>query len=366
MNTHLPQATADANDIRPDSEQFVVGLYIQALLEAYAAQKGNLETLAKSCDVSLIWLCHPPDKISIERYLRLLKAAQTITGDPHFGLHIGQHMHASTFDVLGRAMLNADNLGQATEQVLALEGLVHTLGHSQVYQEPGYIRFVWRCHYQRHPQVREIVESVLAGIIHFAQRLAGRPIPVMEATFMHSAPATTSMAEYRRICRSTCYFDQPYNSILVADEVLALPVNLTVQHTQSLFTPLASSHAKTGVTTAPLSHQLNHYLEAVLADGNPSLAAVAKHYHMTARTLQRRLAQEGSSFQQLLNTARARLAEDYLRYTKMTAFEVSQMLGFKEQSSFNHFFTDKFGLSPSEYRLRNAWSIKNNTPHPTA
>lgn len=342
----LTQPTAQINA----GEPFVLGLYIQALIEAYSVQGGTLETLANAVEVPLTWLCQPPEKISVDNYLQLISAAQSIVKDSDLGLHIGQHMHTSSFDLLGQAMLQADNLGQATEQVLALEGLVHSLGNSQIQQEPGYIRFVWRSNYQQHPLARELAESVLAGIINFAQRLAGRPMPVMEVTFAHSDPQLPSMAEYQRICRSRCHFSQAYNSILVADEVLAWPVNLAVQHTQTLFIPQGGNAPRSASGSAPLTHQINHHLAGVLAYGNPSLTSVAEQYHMTVRTLQRRLGKEGTSFQTLLNTARGGLAEDYLKYSAMSAFQISQMLGFKEQSSFNHFFAERFGLSPSQYR----------------
>lgn len=332
------------------AESFVLGLYAQALIEAYCAEGGTLDTLAEAVDVSLTWLCQLPERLSVDNYLQLIHAAQAITNDPHFGLHVGQHMHTSTFDVLGQAMLQADNLGQATEQVLALEGLVHTLGSSQILQEPGYIRFVWRCNYQQHPLARELTESVLAGIINFSQRLAGRPMPVMEVTFVHDQPQLASMAEYQRTCRSRCHFSQAYNSILVADEVLAWPIDLATQHTQSLFTPQTGSSPRSLASSAPLAHQINHHLAGVLAYGNPTLTDVARQYHMTQRTLQRRLKKEGTSFQILLNAVRGGLAEDYLKYSAMSAFEISQLLGFKEQSSFNHFFAETFGLSPTAYR----------------
>ena len=335
-------------------ESFVLGLYIQPLLEAYTAQGGALERLAQACELSLTWLCQPPLKISVEQYLQLITAAKGIINDDCFGMHIGQHAHTSTFDVLGQAMLQADNLGHAAEQVLALEGLVHTLGSSQVFQESGYIRFVWRCNYQRHPLARELVENVLASIISFSQRLAGRPMPVMEATFMHADPQLASMAEYRRIYRSRCHFGQAYNSILVAAEVLAWPVDLAVQHSQALFTPQGLGHSPSA-NPAPLSRQINEQLETTLAYGSASLAEIASQHHTTPRTLQRRLKKEGTSFQELLNTTRARLAEDYLRYSTMSSFQISQMLGFKEQSSFNHFFAERFGQAPSDYRQSHSY-----------
>jgi len=47
---------------------------------------------------------------------------------------------------------------------------------------------------------------------------------------------------------------------------------------------------------------------------------------------------------------RRRLAKDYLLYSTMNTLQISQMLGFKEQSSFNHFFSDNLNMTPTEFR----------------
>jgi len=329
--------TDDALLAKPD--QFVMGPYSQALLAAYLEQGGELDALANSVGLASTQLCQPAAKISVDHYLNLFQQAKTLSGDEFLGLHTGQHMQAATFSVLGQALLKANTLGEALQQVLALEGFVHTLGHSEVLREPGAIRFVWQCHYQLHPQVREVVESVLAGIIHFAKQLAGRPIPVLQSTFVHEQPRVTSLAAYRQICHSSCHFSQPQNSILVADEVLAWP-NKMAQVPQVTPDALGST----------LKQKVIYYLEERLAQGNPPLSEVAAQYHLTLRTFQRRLDREGTQYNQILNQVRRRLAKDYLLYSTMNTLQISQMLGFKEQSSFNHFFSENLNMTPTEFR----------------
>jgi len=324
---------------RGKPDQFVMGPYSQALLAAFLEQGGELEALASSVGVASSQLCQPASKISVDHYLGLFQQAKMLSGDEFLGLHTGQHMHAATFSVLGQALLKANTLGEALQQVLALEGFVHTLGHSEVLREPGAVRFVWQCHYQLHPQARELVESVLAGIIHFAKQLAGRPIPVLQSTFVHGQPKVASLAAYRQICHSRSHFSQPQNSILVADEVLAWPNKMA--QTQEV-TPDALG--------STLKQKVIHYLEERLALGNPPLSEVAAQYHLTLRTFQRRLDREGTQYIQILNEVRRRLAKDYLLYSTMNTLEISQMLGFKEQSSFNHFFSDNLNMTPTEYR----------------
>lgn len=336
----------------PSAEPFVLGFYTEALLGAFLDQGGLLDTLARACKKSVTWLCQPPEKISVDDYLELMSCAESILGDKCFGLHVGQQMQAAGFDILGQAMLKAETLGQATQQVLALESLVHSLGYSQVLQEPGHLRFVWHCHYQMHPLAAQISTSVLAGIIHFGQHLAGRPMPVMEMTFRHEIPNISeenTLAEYRRVCSSTCLFGQEYNSILVAEDVLGWPVNtgkLTVLR------KTFPSQSRSALDSDFWSNQLGQYFEYTLADGSPSLAAASRHFHISVRTLQRRLAEEGTTFQNILNEVRNSIALDYLRYSRLSILEVSQMLGFTEQSSFNHFFLAQQAVSPGVFRQR--------------
>lgn len=320
------------------TKSFVLGFYTQGLLAAFLDRGGDLEQLAAACGEDSTWLCHPPEKISVEQYFGMMSAAQSIVADPWFGLHVGQHMQVQGFDLLGQAMLKATSLGEAAQQVLVLEGLVHTLGHSQVLWEAGHLRFVWHCHYQLHPLAGQVAASVLAGIIYFGQRLADRPLPVMQVTFRHDVQDEGNVTEYRRICHSSCLFAQPHNSILLAEDVLGWPV---------------SPGTVTATSAAGLqswSNRVAHHLEDVLADGNPTLVTAASRFHLSTRTLQRRLEREGSSFQGILNSVRNRIAMDYLRYSSLSILEVSQLLGFREQTSFNHFFHAQQGASPGAFR----------------
>ena len=92
------------------------------------------------------------------------------------------------------------------------------------------------------------------------------------------------------------------------------------------------------------------FLRKHLSEGNPLMADVADNYNLTIRTFQRRLAKEGVTFNQVLARTRATLAQDYLKYSNLSALEISQLLGFREQSSFNHFFIDQLSVSPMKFR----------------
>ena len=89
-----------------------------------------------------------------------------------------------------------------------------------------------------------------------------------------------------------------------------------------------------------------------LSEGVPAVSDVAGHLGMSARTLQRRLSERGLAYQQLVDSARRRLALSLLRQTDYSLAEIAFMTGFAEQSSFTRAFKRWAGQTPRSYRLR--------------
>ncbi|MBX2802503.1 MAG: AraC family transcriptional regulator [Myxococcales bacterium] len=90
-------------------------------------------------------------------------------------------------------------------------------------------------------------------------------------------------------------------------------------------------------------------LEA-MPSGQVSVEGVAKRLAVSARTLQRRLREEGTSFKEVVRSTRESLARHYLGRTRLTASEIAYLLGFEEPSSFFRAFHDWTGKTPETVR----------------
>jgi AraC-like DNA-binding protein len=84
----------------------------------------------------------------------------------------------------------------------------------------------------------------------------------------------------------------------------------------------------------PLLDDLRRWIGQNLADGEPSLPIAAESLGLSERTLRRRLQDRGTSFQALLDEARAQGASDYLANTDLAVEEIAFLLGFSEASAF--------------------------------
>ncbi|WP_448747247.1 AraC family transcriptional regulator ligand-binding domain-containing protein [Agrobacterium sp. 16-172Ci] len=90
-------------------------------------------------------------------------------------------------------------------------------------------------------------------------------------------------------------------------------------------------------------------IEAMPA-GDVSMHSVGKRLGIGTRTLQRRLQEEGTSFQHTLDAARSALADHYLRKTNMSSAEIALLLGFEDANSFVRAFRVWTGTTPHAVR----------------
>ena len=86
--------------------------------------------------------------------------------------------------------------------------------------------------------------------------------------------------------------------------------------------------------------------------GFPSLIEVAARINVSPRTLHRRLAESGLSYQAILDDVRRRLAEEYLRNTALSIEEIAARTGFSEASNFRKAFKKWTRELPADYRRR--------------
>ncbi len=88
----------------------------------------------------------------------------------------------------------------------------------------------------------------------------------------------------------------------------------------------------------------------LLRDGQPTLDDVALHVAMSARTLQRRLKAEGTSFSELVDRVRQSLASRYLSEQDRSVAEVAWLLGYSDASAFVRAFERWTGMTPGRFR----------------
>jgi AraC-like DNA-binding protein len=91
-------------------------------------------------------------------------------------------------------------------------------------------------------------------------------------------------------------------------------------------------------------------IQQKLTGRRPTIEDIADALHISSRTLQRRLQEEGSNFQRVLDEARHQLARHYLNNSVLELNEAAYLLGYEDGNSFVRAFRTWEGIPPARWR----------------
>ena len=290
------------------------------------------------------------DDVPVAAYLKLLQAACAHAG-PQFGWQLGQQVKPTSYGVNGILLLACPTLGEALQQVLRFESLVHDLGRSSFSRDGERMVYAWRNDCAAHPAAGALAQSVFSGIQTCAEWLVGKPLSDFELEFMHASDAATA-TRITQWSGARVRWGAFENRAIFPASVLDWPIPqankgllpLLQQHAEALL--LARYPQEVGIVA-----QVRQSMSARLGRGPVRLADVASDLHLSTRSLQRHLALAGVAYQTLLDSSRHALARHYLGSTAMSVAEVGYWLGFQDTPAFHHAFKSWQGQGPGQYRV---------------
>ncbi|MGE5622426.1 MAG: AraC family transcriptional regulator ligand-binding domain-containing protein [Bacillota bacterium] len=327
----------------------VAGPYLQPLIEAAAARGVSERALEQAAGLPSGMLTPLPESLAAADYVRLLDAGAQLAHDPHFGLHVGERVKLGTYNVYGLILLSCRDFGQALQQTMRFEALAHDLGRSALSIEGDIAEYRWHSAFPR--ASRHLAESVFTGIRVFGGWLAGRALPHVHVAFAHAEP--DDLGEYERIFGPDVHFGAPAHAARFDAALLSWPVpNADVglypilqQHAERLLKEKQRAEQEGGIVA-----QVRAAIVKNLEQDRARLPLIAQELNITPRTLQRKLNDAGIGYQQLLDETRRELALEYLKQKNLSIAEIAFLLGYQEQSSFNHAFKDWTGMNPGAWR----------------
>jgi AraC-like DNA-binding protein len=197
---------------------------------------------------------------------------------------------------------------------------------------------------------RVLAEMAMTGLIRLARTLVSPQIIPLRATFEYER--ATDLAEYRRVFGDALRFGQRDTSLVFDRQLADRPqVHQHRELYQLLQTEAERRRSEIGTVGRPVV-RLKRYLHNLPPRQNPDMGVAARDLGMSERSLRRHLAAEGTSFRDLVQSAREASADRLLRESSSTIKEIAASLGFVDAAAFNHAFKRWKGLSPAKYRRR--------------
>jgi AraC-like DNA-binding protein len=279
----------------------------------------------------------------------LSRVALELTRDPALGLHWGEWLTTSSFNLISHLIAHASTLHCALETLQRFGQLV-TDQFRVVLVETGDLAELRSVDATDQPlEVRRVTAEMLTiGLLDLIRHFGGPNAKVARVCFEYPAP--DYRAEYERLFAGTERFDQPFTGLVFDRALLHAQSPQKDEDLYATLSDLAARRLLRIQRRAPYSVRVQHHLLQQRAPHRVSMRQVARGLGVSVRSLHRRLTEEGQSYAALANEASAHLAKQLLTDEGHTIHETAHRMGFSNVSSFHRAFRRWTGTTPGAFR----------------
>jgi AraC-like DNA-binding protein len=271
------------------------------------------------------------------------------SGETNIGLYAVNHYSPNDLHALGTAFLTSRDLMDALNR---FSRYAKVLGNDYRFNvEVSANEIICIDEYIgtnefRPPLIEDMQHALVTDL---CRKGAGETLNPISVSFCYPRPADIS--EHQAFFRCELKFNQPHSGLCFSrqdSERHFIDENRDIARGNDQI--LDSYIAR--LQDLSTSSKVKQVILDRLASGAPTEGDVANALHMGSRTLSRRLADENTSFRELLTTVRRELADAYITDETIPITEISYILGFSDLSSFSRAFKVWNGHSPKVSRDR--------------
>lgn len=324
---------------------------IRDIMYGAVRQGAGLAELCRHVGLTPEELAQPDRRVELVQAQRVWEWAVRLTGDERLGLHIGEHSTPTIVGLVGHLMQSSPDLQTAFENLSRFNGLVTEMfaWRAEVTSDGFALTFepvaAWQAN---HPHTaRQAVEQAMSGSLHVCKLLTGRSLSPVRAEFTRDRPP--DIREYKRVLKGDLLFGQARNRLVFPAADARLPVIGYNRELLHWFGQLAEGMRQKAEREESTTQAVKKFLVENFRGQLPALPETAAAFHTTARSLQRRLKDEATSFGDIRDQIRQELAAGLLESHKFTVSEIAYMLGYAGPASFRRAFKRWEGINPGQY-----------------
>lgn len=327
-------------------EATTIGSYSQGIARALQASGVDSARIFRSVGVPITSTNDPMSRLPTSSMTRLYRACVDVTHNPYFGLTVARYVHISNLHALGYALAASATLMDFCLRLERYFRLVSQVAKVTVNEAEGkvFLRF------EHLVEISGETEDATFGLLILTMRLLYKQSFNPLRVEFHRAMPREGAEPYESMMRAPVSFSHPAGLLVFdrADMQQSLygscPELAQVNDAIAIkyMAQLDKDDVITGVTQK---------LIELLPSGDFNREKIASALCMSPATLYLKLAERGTSFQDLLDHTRKELACSYLHQATRSVTEVTFLLGFSDTSNFTRAFKRWTGTSPTNYRV---------------
>ena len=297
-------------------------------------------------------------RVTGTEFQRLIRWLVDACNDPRLGLKSGTYVQPGSYSIFGYMIMNCRSAREALHMTPMYESIVGDMGVTKLEKAGSRLAVRWLCQYDDPVIIPHMIDNVLYSWTQFARYLAdlpeGKPYCVQ---LERQQPGEQALKTYQDMFGCEIEFNAKRNALIVDEDVLEIPLRQPDPGLLQSLTQQAESMMNEIKQKKTIVLQVRAVLRQLMEHELPRKEKVAEALDMTERTLQRRLQEAGTGYQNLLDDIRRETAIKWLTTTQVAINEIATNLGFSEVRSFHRRFKSWTGHAPGEYRTLHSNSL---------
>jgi AraC-like DNA-binding protein len=288
----------------------------------------------------------PYTRFANENLDRAWARATELTGDPCIGLDAARFVSPASLHALGFAWLASDTLHDALSRLVRYAEVIGGDLSLRLEVSGESCRLTVERAQLSGDAVPQRHDAFWAALLGMCRMITSDTLAPLSLELRRLEPEC--VAAFYRLFQAPVSFGALRDSIAFARDIAERPLptaNRVLAHANEQ----VIEDYLTRINADTLGDRVRSHLIDLLPSGEFSEAAIARALHLSPRTLQRRLADEGTGFKVLLDEARRELALRFIGERRLSIKETSYLLGFSEPGNFSRAFRRWTGQAPSAY-----------------
>lgn len=288
------------------------------------------------------------ESAGLDDFVRLLERARTFSRDQQLAWRVGSHADYATRGAIGRAVTGAATLGEGLRRLVTYYPLVQDATLLSLTVDGDQATLSYRI---LDPEIWPRHEDALysLGLYSGLVKIAA-PDVWPDVEILIEAEKDWVRADLSGIVKAPVSYGETANALrFPATALSARLAEQTVPDAGLLKT--LSRDLVDARRRKPVSDRLRDVMLRAIHEGAVAQETVARELGLSSRTLRRKLAAEGLSFQGLLDECRMQVAAlEFRARPALSLSELALKLGYSEHSTFSRAFARWAGMAPQDYR----------------
>jgi AraC-like DNA-binding protein len=279
-------------------------------------------------------------------FFALWRAIGEVSTNSAIGLQLGTENKTERFHPISLAALSCDNFGSGIDRMARYKQL--TCPEEIVQQKDDgewSIQFRWLLAEEVEPPV--LIECCFAWVLSIGRHGTGTRLSPIRVEFVQPREHLKAIERHFG-CPVVC--GSPRNAIVFRPSDAERPFVTRNAELLGMLAPQFEEELKQENNDENFVERIRIAIQQKLTGQRPTIDDIADALHISSRTLQRRLQEEGSSFQRVLDDARHQLARHYLNNSVLELNEAAYLLGYEDGNSFVRAFRTWEGVPPARWR----------------